>query len=83
VARPGDRYDNALSETIIGLYKTELVRRRGPWRGLDDVELATLKRLWWLNHDDLLSSIGQVPSVEFEQDLQPHHPPVAGAVAPT
>ena len=49
----GDSYD-ALAETIIGLYKTEMIRKRGPWRGLDDVELATLEWVWWFNHHRLL-----------------------------
>jgi transposase InsO family protein len=48
--RSGDGYDNALAEWIIGLYKTELVRNRGPWRGLDDLELATLEWVAWFNH---------------------------------
>jgi hypothetical protein len=54
VGSRGDSYDNALAETIIGLYKTELVRRRGPWRGLDEVEYATLEWVDWFNHRRLL-----------------------------
>ena len=50
VGSRGDSYDNALTETTIGLYKAELVRRRGPWRGLHDLELATLEWVHWFNH---------------------------------
>ena len=55
-----------MAETIIGLYKTELVRRRGPWRGLDEVEYATLEWVDWVNHRRLLEPIGYVPPAEFE-----------------
>jgi putative transposase len=66
VGSRGDSYDNALAESIIGLYKTELIRRRGPWKGLDDVEYATLEWVDWFNHRRLLEPIGQVPPAEFE-----------------
>jgi putative transposase len=66
VGSKGDSYDNALAETIIGLYKTELICRRGPWKGLDDVEYATLEWVDWFNHRRLLEPIGDVPPVEFE-----------------
>jgi putative transposase len=66
VGSRGDSYDNALAETIIGLYKTELVRRRGPWRGLDEVEYATLEWVDWFNHRRLLEPIGYVPPAEFQ-----------------
>jgi putative transposase len=66
VGSRGDSYDNALAETIIGLYKTELIRRRGPWRGLDEVEYATLEWVDWFNHRRLLEPIGYVPPAEFE-----------------
>jgi len=62
----GDSFDNALAETIIGLYKTELIRRRAPWKGLDEVEYATLEWVDWFNHRRLLEPIGHVPPVEFE-----------------
>ncbi len=83
VGSRGDSYDNALAETIIGLYKTEVIRKRGPWRGLDDVELATLEWVWWFNHHRLLSSIGHVPPVEYEEQFDSHHTPQAEAVALT
>jgi putative transposase len=66
VGSRGDSFDNALAETIIGLYKTELIRRRGPWKGLDEVEYATLEWVDWFNHRRLLEPIGHVPPAEFE-----------------
>ena len=67
VGSVGDSYDNALAETLIGLYKTEVIRRRGPWRTLEHVEFATLEWVDWFNNRRLLGSIGDVPPVEFEQ----------------
>ena len=66
VGSRGDSFDNALAETIIGLYKTELVRRRGPWKGLNEVEYATLEWVDWFNHRRLLEPIGHLPPAEFE-----------------
>jgi putative transposase len=68
VGSRGDSYDNALAETTIGLYKTELIRRRGPWKGIDDVEYATLEWVDWFNHRRLLEPIGDVSPAEFEAD---------------
>jgi putative transposase len=67
VGSKGDSYDNALAETIIGLYKAELVRNRGPWRGLDDLEYATLEWIDWFNHRRLFEAHGQIPPAEFEE----------------
>ncbi len=67
VGSTGDAYDNALAETINGLFKTEVIRKRGPWRGLEDVEYATLEWVDWFNNRRLLSSIGDVPPAEFEK----------------
>ncbi len=67
VGSKGDSYDNALAETIIGLYKAELVRNRGPWRGLDDLEYATLEWVDWFNHRRLFEAHGQIPPAEFEE----------------
>ena len=69
VGTNGDSYDNALAESIIGLYKTELIRRHGPWRGLDDVELATLEWVDWFNHRRLHGQIGDVPPAELRGHL--------------
>ena len=66
VGRVGDSYDNALAETVIGLYKTEVIRRSAPWRGLEAVELATLEWVDWFNHRRLLAPIGNVPPAEAE-----------------
>ena len=68
VGSKGDSYDNAAAESLIGLYKTELIRRRGPWKGLDDVELATLEYVDWFNHRRLHSACGDIPPVEVEDD---------------
>jgi putative transposase len=62
----GDSYDNALAETVNGLYKTELIRRRGPWRNVDAVELATLGWVDWFNNRRLHSYLDDVPPAEFE-----------------
>ena len=62
----GDSYDNALAETIIGLYKTEVIRRRGPWRNLEEVEFATLEWVDWFNNRRLFGPIGNIPPAEFE-----------------
>ncbi len=62
----GDSYDNAMAESVIGLYKTECVRHEGPWRGVDDLELGTLNWVWWFNTIRLRSEIGYVPPIEFE-----------------
>jgi putative transposase len=64
----GDSYDNALAESVIGLYKLECVRRDGPFRGVDDLELATLNWVHWFNEHRLHSSIGLVPPIEFETE---------------
>jgi transposase InsO family protein len=66
VGSVGDSYDNALAETIIGLFKTEVIHPRGPWRTLDAVEYATLEWVDWFNNRRLLESIGHVPPAEYE-----------------
>jgi transposase InsO family protein len=68
VGSVGDSYDNALAETIIGLFKTEVIRQQGPWRGIDAVELATLKWVDWFNHRRLLEPIGNMPPAEKEDE---------------
>jgi putative transposase len=62
----GDAYDNALAESVIGLFKMEVIRRRGPWRHLEAVEFATLAWVDWFNHRRLLEPLGYVPPAEFE-----------------
>ena len=66
VGSVGDSYDNALAETINGLYKTEVIRKRGPWRNVDEVEYATLEWVDWFNNRRLLQPIGDIPPVEYE-----------------
>jgi len=66
VGSVGDSYDNALAESVIGLYKTEVIYRRGPWKHLEAVEFATLEWVDWFNHRRLLEPIGNVPPAEFE-----------------
>ena len=61
VGSVGDSYDNALAETINGLYKTEVIRRRGPWKNIDEVEYATLEWVDWFNNRRLLEPIGNEP----------------------
>jgi len=67
VGSVGDSYDNALAETVIGLFKTEVIRRRGPWRNLEAVEFATLERVDWFNTRRLLEPIGNMPPAEAER----------------
>ena len=76
VGSRGDSYDNALAETIIGLYKTELIRRRGPWKGIDQVEYATLEWVDWFNHRRLFEPIGHLPPAEFEAAFRTEENPV-------
>ena len=66
VGSVGDSYDNALAETVIGLFKTKVIRRLGPWRSLEAVEFATLAWVDWFNHRRLLEPIGFVPPAEAE-----------------
>jgi len=66
VGSVGDSYDNALAESIIGLYKTEVIRRRGPWRDLEAVEFATLEWVHWFNHHRLFEPIGHIPPAQRE-----------------
>ena len=67
VGSVGDSYDNALAETINGLYKAEVIHRRGPWRSFEAVEFATLEWVDWFNHRRLLEPIGHIPPAEAEQ----------------
>jgi putative transposase len=77
VGTVGDSYDNALAETVIGLFKTEVIRRRGPWRNIESVEFATLEWVHWFNNGRLLESLGYLPPAEYEQMyLSSQSPPV-------
>lgn len=66
VGSVGDSYDNALAETINGLYKAELIWRGGPWRNVEQVEFATLEWVDWFNNRRLLEPIGNIPPAEAE-----------------
>ena len=66
VGSKGNSYDNALAETINGLYKTELIHRRAPWKTKEAVELATLEWVYWFNHHRLLEPIGYIPPAEAD-----------------
>jgi putative transposase len=78
----GDSFDNAMAESVIGLYKTECVRHEGPWRGVDDLELATLSWVHWFNEVRLHSALGHVPPIEFEtqhyRHINPRQQPLLG-----
>ena len=67
VGSVGDSYDNALAETINGLFKTEVIHRRGPWRSIEAVEFATLEWVDWFNNRRLLEPIGNIPPAEAEE----------------
>ena len=71
VGSVGDSYDNALAETINGLYKAEVIHRRGPWRSFEAVEYATLEWVDWFNNRRLLEPIGNIPPAEAEAATMP------------
>jgi putative transposase len=81
----GDSYDNALAESLIGLYKAECVRPEGPWRGVDELELGTLNWVHWFNEVRLHSTLGYVPPIEFEARLtitnDPEQHPLPGELS--
>lgn len=66
VGSKGDSYDNALAETINGLYKAEIIHRQGPWKTRESLEMATLKWVWWFNHQRLMGPLGYIPPAEAE-----------------
>jgi len=70
VGSRGDSYDNALAETINGLYKAELIHRRAPWKTREAVELATLNWVHWFNHERLMESLGYIPPAEAEANFR-------------
>ena len=73
VGTVGDSYDNALAESVIGLYKTEVIRRQGPWRHVEAVEFATLAWVDWFNTRRLLAPLGHVPPIEYERAYYERH----------
>jgi transposase InsO family protein len=77
VGSVGDSYDNALAESVIGLFKTEVIHRRGPWRSFDAVEYAVLEWVDWFNNRRLLAPIGYLPPAEFEEAYYRAHTSLA------
>ena len=73
VGSVGDSYDNALAETINGLYKTEVIRKRGPRRNIEAVEFATLEWVDWFNNRRSLEPLGWVPPMEYEKAFYAGH----------
>jgi putative transposase len=79
VGTVGDAYDNALAESVIGLYKTELIHRSGPWRTAEQVEIATLDYVDWFNHHRLYEVCGDIPPAELEAAYYSHNASLAEA----
>ena len=77
----GDSYDNAMAESVIGLYKLECVRRDGPFRGVDELELATLSWVDWFNNHRLHSALGHIPPIEYEAEHYRHNQPTQQPLA--
>ena len=82
VGNRGDAYDNALAESVIGLFKTEVIRHAGPWRCLDDDEYATLEWVAWFNTCRLMEPLGYLPPAEYEAQFEPRDrtPATAGGL---
>ncbi|MCR4526808.1 IS3 family transposase [Kocuria rhizophila] len=85
VGSTGDSYDNALAEAFNSLFKAELIRNKGPWKSIDDLEIAVAEYVDWFNHRRLHGEIGLVPPIEFEDAYYRHHtaPATAGAALPS
>ncbi len=75
----------AMAEAFHSLFKAELIRNKGPWRGIDDLEIAVAEYMDWFNHRRLHGEIGTIPPVEFEAEhyRQHHEPAAAGASVPS
>ncbi|WP_222273216.1 integrase core domain-containing protein, partial [Modestobacter marinus] len=74
VGSTGDSYDNALAEAFNALFKAELVRNKGPWKGVDDLEIAVAEYIDWFNHRRLHGEIGLIPPAEHEDRYYRHNP---------
>jgi len=70
VGSRGDAYDNAMAESVIGLFKTEVIRHAGPWKGIDEVEFATFEWVWWFNNERLLEPLGYLPPAGYEKQFR-------------
>jgi len=75
VGSVGDAFDNALAKTVIGLFKTELIKPRGPWRTVEHVEISTVEYVDWFNHRRLFEVCGDIPPAELEQAHYRYKPP--------
>jgi putative transposase len=75
VGSKGDSYDNAMAEAFNSLYKAELIRNRGPWKGINDLEIAVAEYIDWYNHRRLHGETGYRPPVETEEHFYTNHPP--------
>ena len=76
VGSKGDSYDNAMAEALNSLFKAELIRNRGPWRGIDDLEIAVAEYIDWYNHRRLHGEIGHIPPVEAETNFYSNLPAI-------
>lgn len=74
VGSKGDSYDNAMAEALNSLFKAELVRNLGPWKGIDDLEIAVAEYVDWYNHRRLHGELGHIPPVEAESNFYTHQP---------
>ena len=81
VGTVGDAFDNALAESVIGLFKTELIKPSGPWRTAEQVELATLEYVDWFNHRRLYETCGDIPPAELEDAYYRHNQPLTEAAS--
>ena len=81
VGSTGDSYGNALAEAFNSLFKAELVRNRGPWKGIDDLEIATAEYIDWFNHRRLHGEIGLIPPAEHEHTFYRHNTAAATVAA--
>jgi putative transposase len=79
VGSVGDAFDNALAESVIGLFKTELIKPRGPWRTVEQVEIATLEYVDWFNQRRLYQVCGDIPPAELERAYYRQHAALAEA----
>ena len=82
VGSPGDSYDDALAEAFNSMFKAELVRNRGPWKGIDDLEIAVAEYIDWFNHRCLHGEIGLILPAEHEDVFYRHNPAATTVAAP-
>ena len=85
VGSKGDSYDNAMAEAFNSLFKAELVRNKGPWKGIDDLEVAVAEYVDWFNHRRLHGELGLIPPAEYEANHYRHNtaPTSVGASVPS